>query len=297
MQDSPLNKIDPASLLGPAEEIARQAGGAIMVYYNAADPAAEKQADAPDINITIKKDGSEVTAADLAAEAVILPALAKLTPDIPIVSEERVANGEKPDTRGGTYWTVDPLDGTKEFINRTGAFVVAISLVIDNKPALGVIYHPAMGLMYSGAGPGTATKVDKKGVRTPIGNSAKSGDDIHVLVNEPHANMKNIKGYLSKQFGKAARIDSRSGILRACQVAEGLADMSVYEAAKHDGRTNWWDVAPGHAIIEAAGGRVEKLDGTPLLYGDPDYRVAPHVAFAPHHKKPQPPANNSAAKP
>ncbi len=281
MKDSAPQRPDAKALLDPVEDIARQAGAAIMRYYNG-------EADA---DITIKNDGSEVTAADLAAERIILPALKKLAPGIPIVSEERVANGETPDVSGGTFWTVDPLDGTKEFINRTGAFVVAISLVVDNKPVLGVIYHPAMGLMYSAAGAGTATKVDKTGKRTPIGKTEKDSDgaDLRVLVNEKHANVRHIKGWLSEQFGRAARIDPKSGILRACQVAEGLADMSVYESSKHEGRTCWWDVAPGHAIIEAAGGKVETLDGNPVIYKDDDLRVPPHVAFAPHHKqKPAP---------
>ncbi|MDE2335765.1 MAG: 3'(2'),5'-bisphosphate nucleotidase CysQ [Alphaproteobacteria bacterium] len=277
MESSAPKKPDAKALLGPVEEIARQAGAAIMRYYNGE----------AETGITVKSDGSEVTAADLAAEAVILPALKNLAPDIPVVSEERVANGETPDVSGGTFWTVDPLDGTKEFINRTGAFVVAISLVVDDKPVLGVIYHPAMDLMYSAAGAGTATKTGKDGKRTPIGKTQPDGDDegLRVLVNEPHANVRHIKGWLSEQFGRAARIDPKSGILRACQVAEGLADMAVYESNKHDGRTNWWDIAPGHAVIEAAGGRVETLDGAPLVYKDADLRVPPHAAFAPHCKK------------
>ena len=248
---------DPAALLNDVEAIAHEAGEAIMAFYNGAVEA----------EIINKADGSPVTSADYAAEKIILAALAKLTPDIPIVCEERVAQGDKPDISGGTFWTVDPLDGTKEFLNRTGAFVVAISLVVDNKPVLGVIYHPAMGLMYSGCGPGTATKVDSKGVRTPLGDKKEENKALRVLVNEPHANMQNIKGYLSRQFGNAARIDAKSGILRACQVAEGLASLSVYEMA------------------EAAGGRVEKLDGTPLVYDSTDYKVPPHVAFSPQHVK------------
>ena len=271
---------DPAALLPDVEAISCEAGAAIMEFYNGVSTH-EK------LEVINKADGSEVTSADYAAEKIILAALAKLTPDIPIVCEERVANGDKPDISGGTFWTVDPLDGTKEFLNRTGAFVVAISLVVDNKPVLGVIYHPAMGLMYSGCGPGTATKVDRAGIRTPLGDKKEEDKELRVLVNEPHANMQNIKGYLSRQFGNAARIDAKSGILRACQVAAGLASLSVYESKKNDGRTSWWDVAPGHAIVEAAGGRVEQMDGKPLVYDSPDYKVPPHVAFSPQHIRQQ----------
>ncbi len=278
MSDSVPEKPDATALLGHVETLARRAGAEIMRYYNG-----EAQA-----GIAIKDDGSEVTAADLASEKIILPALAKLTPDIPIVSEERVAAGDIPDIGGGTFWTVDPLDGTKEFIKRTGAFVVAIALIVENKPVLGVIYHPAKGLLYSAAGPGTATKVDATGARAQIGAAAKKNRraKMRVLVNRPHANMKNIKGWLSGQFGNAARIDTRSGVFRACQVAEGRADMAVYEGAKREGRQKWWDAAPGHAIIEAAGGKVKTPDGKPLLYKDADLCVPPYVATAPHFKKP-----------
>jgi 3'(2'), 5'-bisphosphate nucleotidase len=272
-------KVDPSSLLPAVEVIACEAGEATMRFYKGG------AAKTDELEILNKADGSEVTSADYASEKIILPALARLTPGIPIVSEERVAKGDKPDISGGTYWTVDPLDGTKEFINGTGAFVVAISLVVDNKPVLGVIYHPAMGLMYSAAGPGTAIKVDRAGVRTTLGAVVKEEKELRVLVNEPHANMPNIKGYLSRQFGNAARIDSKSGILRACQVAEGLAAMEVYESKKNGGRTACWDIAPGHAIVEAAGGRVEQLDGKPLVYDSADYKVPAHAALSPGHVK------------
>jgi 3'(2'), 5'-bisphosphate nucleotidase len=268
-----MTEADLKKLLPAVENIARQAGAEIMKYY--AGTA-----------IYIKNDGSEVTDADHAAENLILPALKALTPAIPIVSEERAAAGEVPDVSGGTFWTVDPLDGTKEFINKTGAFVVAIALVIDNKPVMGIIYHPATGLLYSAAGPGTATKVDANGLRTPLAAGASpAAGSLRVLVNEPHTDMPRVKGYLSAQFKKAAQIDPKSGVFRACQVAEGLADMAVVCSAKRQGRNKWWDVAPGHAIVEAAGGRVESLDGQPLIYDAEDLQVPPHVIMSAAHNK------------
>jgi 3'(2'), 5'-bisphosphate nucleotidase len=266
-----MKDIDLKTLLPQAEEIARQAGAEIMKFYAGT-------------TVYIKNDGSEVTDADHAAENLILPALKKLTPDIPIVSEERVAAGEVPDVSGGTFWTVDPLDGTKEFINKTGAFVVAIGLVVDGHPVMGIIYHPVTGLMYSGMGPGTASKIGADGIRKPVVAGPKvAAEDLHVLVNEPHADMPRIKGYLSSQFKKAAKIDPKSGIFRACQVAEGLADMVIVCSAKRQGRNKWWDVAPGHAIVEAAGGKVEGLDGLPLIYNAADLQVPPHVIMAANH--------------
>ncbi len=232
-------------------------------------------------NVYIKSDGSNVTDADYAAENIILPALRRLTPGIPIVSEERVAKGDIPDISKGTFWTVDPLDGTHEFINKTGAFVVAIALIVDSKPVMGIVYHPAMDLMYSGMGPGTATKVDKDGVCTSLAAGKTVSEEMRVLLNPPYTDVRRVKGYLAKQFGAAARIDGKSGILRACQVADGLADIAVVYASKSKGRTAFWDVAPGHAIVESAGGRVETLDGQPLLYDSADLQVPPHVILSP----------------
>ncbi|MDP2206599.1 MAG: inositol monophosphatase family protein [Alphaproteobacteria bacterium] len=263
----------PAALLPAIEQLARDAGAVIMAHYN--DPATKSYA---------KKDGSVVTDADHAAEKVILARLAALTPDIPVVSEEAVEAGYIPDTSGGTFWTVDPLDGTREFTERTGAFVVAIALVVDHKPVLGVVYHPAMDKMYVAAGPDSAAEVRADGTRAPLSplssNAAGSSQELRVLVNENSADLPKVKGYLSKQFGEAARIDGKSGILRACQVAENSADASVVYPVNRGGRTKFWDVAPGHAIVEAAGGRVQDIDGNPLRYDSTDLQVPPHICLS-----------------
>jgi 3'(2'), 5'-bisphosphate nucleotidase len=225
-----------------------------------------------------------VTDADHASEKIILPALKNLTPQIPIVSEERASAGDVPDISSGTFWTVDPLDGTKEFINKTGGFVVAIALIVDHAPVLGVLYHPVTGITYSGMGPGTASKVDAAGERTPITAGAPSAEDLHVLVKN-NANVNDIKGYLTRQFNKAARIDETPGSILANQVADGSADVAVVFPLRRNGRTAWWDVAPGQALVEATGGRVEDLDGKPLVYDAADLQVPPHVMIAPHQVK------------
>lgn len=266
-------KLDAKSLLKDVEDIARDAGAEIMKYYDG-----EKSA-----SVYIKGDGSPVTDADNAAEAVILPRLAALTPGIPIVSEESYEKGERPDISKGTFWTVDPLDGTKEFTGRTGAFVVAISLIVDGKPVLGAIYHPAFGIMYSAAGPGTATRTDKDGTKHELkADGVEAGKDLRVLLNEPSTNMPKVEGYLSSQFNKfSPRIDPKPGILRAMQVANNDADISVIYPIKREGRTKWWDVAPGHAIVEAAGGKVVGVDGKDITYDAPTYDVPPVISISP----------------
>jgi 3'(2'), 5'-bisphosphate nucleotidase len=265
-------KPDIKSLLADVEAIARGAGDEIMTFYEAG------------ATIYTKADESPVTEADYAAEKYILPRLAGLL-DVPIVSEEAVSQGYKPDVSKGTFWTVDPLDGTKEFIDRTGAFVVAISLVVDNKPVLGVIYHPALGIMYSAAGPGTATREGPDGERTALGAGVGSTreETMRVVLNEKSTDMPQVKGYLSSQFNKASpRIDPQPGILRACQVADNSADMSVIFPQKREGRTKWWDVAPAHAIVEAAGGIVQGVDGQPITYDAPDFMVPPVISISPN---------------
>jgi 3'(2'), 5'-bisphosphate nucleotidase len=261
------------------EQVARDAGAEIMKFYEGDKTASY-----------VKADDSPVTDADFASEQLILPRLAALLQGVPIVSEEAVSAGYRPDVSKGTFWTVDPLDGTQEFIVRTGAFVVAISLVVDNKPVLGVIYHPALGIMYSAAGPGTATRTGPDDETVPLGIDADADDDMRILVAESRADMPRVKGYLSKQFNEnAAKIDPNPGILRACQVADNMADMSFICPIRREGRTKWWDVAPGQAIVEAAGGKVETLDGKPVVYDAEDFQVPPLVNISPNRAAAIPP--------
>lgn len=266
-----MSKPDLASLLPSIEKLARDAGAVIMQHYND-----------PNTRTYIKKDGSVVTDADHAAEKLILPRLAALTPDIPIVSEEAVEAGNIPDISGGTFWAVDPLDGTKEFADRTGAFVVAIALIVDHKPVMGVVYHPALDKLYVAAGPGTAAEVKPDGTHVPLTlPTAPADEKLRVLLNEHSADMPKVKGYLSEQFGNAASIDSKSSVLRACQVAESSADASIVYPVNRGGRTKFWDVAPGHAIVEAAGGKVQDIHGNPLRYDAEDLQVPPHMCLSP----------------
>ena len=282
---------DPKLLLKDVRNIAYQAGNEIMKHY------------VQDIDVQRKEGNRPVTIADKEAEKIILSALKKLTPNIPIVSEEDFADGHKPDTSQGTFWTVDPLDGTAEFINKTDAFVTAIALIVDHKPVLGVIYHPAYNLMYSSAGPNTASKIGPDKKETPISVRDSIPDDgAKILINKKHANMDIIKEkVLDKHFNLGdkdqdietmfkvnakdiAQVIDKSGIFRACQIAEGTADLFPHAGSRQDNGSWWWDVAPGHAIVEAAGGHVGTLDGNELLYNaHKTYRVPAHSMSA--HKK------------
>src|ERR1700722_10285863 len=133
-----------AHLLPELARIAEQAGIETLRFYGAPEAV-------------WKADGSPVTAADHAAEKVILPALRALTPDIPVISEEEAAAGISPEVTGGSFWLVDPLDGTKEFIKQNGEFTVNIALIDHGMPILGIVHSPVTGDTYAAAGPGTAT--------------------------------------------------------------------------------------------------------------------------------------------
>lgn len=246
-------ELDERALLPPVREIARRAGMAILPWYQAR----------PDV--VAKADGSPVTEADHAADAVIRAALAALTPGVPIVTEEQVAIEGAPALGSGDYWLVDPLDGTKEFIKGDADFTVNIALIRDRRPVLGVVFAPATGEIYSGAGPGTALFCDEDGEESAIAVRPTPADGLVVVSSRSHATPDKLDAFLS---GRTVKHNiARGSSLKFCEVARGAAD--IYPRF---GPTCEWDTAAGHAVLLAAGGEVVRADdGTPLLYGKPDF--------------------------
>lgn len=242
---------DFAALLPGLEKIVLDAGAAILPLY------------ANGCRMERKTDGSPVTEADHAAEAVLLAGLAALTPDIPIVSEEQVAAGHRPDCSGGLWWCVDPLDGTKEFINRTGEFAVSVGLIAGDYPVLGALSVPVQGLAYLGG-------VD-------LGSWRIAGDERRTIRMRP-APAEGLTAMISRSHRDGAQADAAlaaRGVTKTVScgsawkfglIAEGAADIMI-----RYGRTCEWDTAGGQAIIEGAGGAVQTLDGTRLTYGKPDF--------------------------
>lgn len=264
-----MNIEDLKKLLPGVHDIARLAGTEIMKYYGQA-------------HIYTKKDGSQVTDADLAAEAIVLPALRDLTPGIPIVSEERVAEGEAPDISAGTFWTVDPIDGTRSFIEKSDGFAVAIGLVVGHKSVFGLIYHPSLSTAFVGYGPDTAVRIGPDGVAvslTELRPRFSSPRKHRALISGWWSDMARVDAYLAEHFepGTVEKDVSNIGLFRACRVAIGEADLTVVCSNRTGGRIAFWDVVPGHAIVEAAGGSVKSFDGQPLLYTASDFYVGPHV--------------------
>lgn len=250
---------DRQKLLHALCEIAQRAGAEILRHYDGK------------VEVQRKADDSPVTAADEAANDLIVDALQSLTPDIPVVAEESVARGDIPATAGGAFWLVDPLDGTKEFISRNGEFTVNIALIEGGKPTMGVVLAPAIGELYSGAaGIGAFLATDTEPAMK-ITARRQAEDGAVVLVSRSHRD-KATDEYLASVKVKDER--SAGSSLKFCVVAAGEAD--IYPRM---GRTMEWDTAAGHAVLSAAGGRVETLDGDELVYGKPGHENPWFVAF------------------
>jgi 3'(2'), 5'-bisphosphate nucleotidase len=222
-----------------------------------------------DLKLAHKEDNSPVTAADHAAEAIILKRLSAHFPHIPIIAEEEVAAGRVP-AIGQMFFLVDPLDGTREFVAGRPEFTVNIALVTDGRPMLGVVYAPATGALYGGdvAG-GYAFRSTAAGAgveaaaRTPLRVRRAPPAGLTVVASRSHPNPK-MRAYLSGYT--VADIVSIGSSLKFCLLASGDADL--YPRL---GTTMEWDTAAGHAVLLAAGGGVVTTEGAPLLYGKPGF--------------------------
>jgi len=250
-----------SSLLPQLESIARGAGRVIMDVYG------------QDFAVASKADNSPVTEADQRAEAVILPELAKLIPNIPIVAEEEVAAGRIPAIGGGPFWLVDPLDGTKEFIKRNGEFTVNIGLVENGQPVVGVVFAPAMSLLWAGSVPNLAYAVDETGNRRPIACRPPPSSGAVVVTSRSHNDRETLTRWLSGLDSPS--IDYAGSSLKFCKVAEGSADFYP-----RFGPTCEWDIAAAHAVLRAAGGEVVSFEGMPMAYGKPKFLNADFLARA-----------------
>jgi len=216
------------------------------------------------IDVVIKADASPVTEADGAAEAVILAALARLAPGVPVVAEESVAAGRVPAT-AGQFFLVDPLDGTKEFIRRNGEFTVNIALIENGEPVMGVVYAPVFGRLFAG-GPAGAVEIavadHQAGERRPIRVRALPADGATLLTSRSHATRA------TDDFRPSVPLAGRLVIgssIKFCLIAAGEGD--VYPRF---GPTMEWDTAAGDAVLRAAGGVMMLPDGAPFRYGKRD---------------------------
>ena len=257
------------ALLAAVEALAEEAAVLVLQVY------------ATDFAVQGKADASPVTLADEQAEACIVAALHRLTPEVPVVAEEAVARGLVPALAGESgrrFWLVDPLDGTREFISRNGEFTVNIALIEDGLPVLGVMQVPAQQRRYAGLVGQGAWLADSRGRRRIACRAQTSDAELVVASSRSHGDDAAMAAWLAST-GLASRPLSHRAAgssLKFGLVASGEADL--YPRL---GRTMEWDTAAGHAVLRAAGGEVLTLAGEVLRYGKPGFENPHFVARGP----------------
>ena len=237
--------MDERQLLEDIAIAAREAGDAILEIVRRGFDVEQKQ------------DSSPVTEADRAAELIILAALARAAPGVPVIAEEEVAAGRIP-AHGDTYFLVDPLDGTKEFVRGGDDYTVNIGLIVDGVPHLGAVFAPATEQLHAGI-VGEGAWLEDLSNRIPI-STRKPGSELVAVASKSHFNQPTAD-YLCEAAKDCGYVGIGSS-LKFCIVAEGRAD--IYPRLSP---TSEWDTAAGHAVLLAAGGRVDGPDGEPLAYG------------------------------
>jgi 3'(2'), 5'-bisphosphate nucleotidase len=234
------------SLIDSIVALAEKAGQAILEVYSS------------DFAVQSKADQSPLTQADLSAHLCIVAGLKVLTPALPVISEE----AELPDfaerSSWQRYWLVDPLDGTKEFVNRNGEFTVNIALIDQGNPVFGVVHVPIQNKTYIGCDGYGAERRDSDGSATPIRVASSSAQPVRVVGSRSHRGAS-LDAYL-ESLGECNMIPMGSS-LKFCVIAEGAADL--YPRL---GLTSEWDTAAAQAVVEQAGGSVVTLDGKHMKY-------------------------------
>jgi len=236
--------------------IVRAAGEVVMRHYEAGCDA------------RVKADRSPVTDADEQAEKLILAELNAAFPGVPVVAEEQAAAGHISKV-GSRFFLVDPVDGTKEFVKRGGEFTVNIGEIVDGQPVSGVVLAPAIGRLFAGAVGEGAFELAGNAIRD-IACRKPDADGLVAVSSRSHPDAKTDE--LLKSLPIKGHTNAGSS-LKFCLVAAGEAD--IYPRA---GTTMEWDTAAGHAVLAAAGGTVTNWDGSPFVYGKPDFRNGPFIA-------------------
>lgn len=248
------NRFEP--LRDAVARLAHEAGAAILEVYQG------------DFEVQLKSDATPLTEADLRAHTLLVRGLRALTPDVPVLSEEQAEVPHEVRRSWPRFWLIDPLDGTREFVNRTGEFSVNVALVERGRPVFGVVYGPIEQVAYAGAPDHGAWRREGDGAWSPIRVAAPEGRTLRVLTSRSHAGGRTRTWLDALAADWDVDVAQRGSAIKACLVAEGRAH--VYARL---GPTSEWDTAASQAILEAAGGVLRRVaDGVPLAYNKPDLR-------------------------
>ncbi|MCY4147907.1 MAG: 3'(2'),5'-bisphosphate nucleotidase CysQ [Gammaproteobacteria bacterium] len=242
-------------LLDQVVSIAVSAGREILDVY-----------DNSDLTVNYKQDGSPLTLADLRSHEFIQVSLEKMTPDIPILSEESSPEIHRKRHDWSTFWLVDPLDGTKGFVRGNGEFTVNIALIQESRPVLGVVYTPVRDLLHFAAH-GVGAFSAKAGQKARSIQTRKLPERQLIMVSSRSHKHAGLDRFMERIELLDYRVETypMGSSLKLCLLSEGLAD--VYPRF---GPTSEWDTAAAHCVLEVAGGQIQDVEGNSLEYNKPD---------------------------
>ena len=219
------------------------------------------------VKITIKADKSPVTDGDLAVDQLLKDKIANLTPDIPIISEETVNIGIE--NQNKTFWLIDPIDGTKAYIKKKDEYTLNAALIINLKPAVGIIYAPEKDRLFFSYGKYLAFEMNN-GEKTTLNCKKINTNEIIALVNSDKTPSEVLNIYKKYKVSQTIKMSSS---FKFCVLAAGEADIYAAKARAFE-----WDIAAGHTILEHAGGFVTTYNKKKILYGKKDYKNLPIIA-------------------
>lgn len=233
-------------------------------FFKAGDVA--KEIAQKGIKITIKEDNSPVTNGDLAVDKMLKEKINKLTPEIPMVSEETVNLREK--NKDTIFWLIDPIDGTKDYIKKKDEYTLNAALIIDLKPAIGIVYAPEKKRLFYSYGVGFSYELNDKRKKIVLNCKKQTEQGKITAVVNSNSPSEDILEILKNH--KVKKITKMSSSLKFCVIAAGEFDIYAATARAYE-----WDIAAGHAVLEHAGGIVTTLTGKNFFYGKPNYKNLP----------------------
>jgi len=243
------------------------AEGLIEVFLKAGKIA--KEISQSGVKITIKADKSPVTDADLAVDKLLRNKIASSTPNIPIISEETVDLNTKIKKEDKTFWLIDPIDGTRDYINKKDEYTLNAALIIDLRPAIGIVYAPAKNRLFFSYGKGLAFEINN-GKKIVLNCKKVNKNEIIGLEHSGTTPTEVLDIY--KKY-KVSRTIKMSSSLKFCILASGEADIYAAKARAFE-----WDIAAGHAVLEHAGGLITTHEEKSFLYGKNNYKNLPIIA-------------------